>query len=321
MKLTAAMMIAVAGACGTALADPTLFPGKPMPVTSMRQLGAEHVRGGNAVVVGGSSRYQQTVLENTTTTSGVFYLGGGTPGVGFNYRFGAPFELDGSGNAVLTTHRFFFSGAGGGTADDIDFVVVYYSACNDYFANWPGSRMGVGTAYILYGTFTGIDLSAGIGYYIDFDLAATFGGGATLPGSQGVYMETFFCDPGTAGVGTSSDPNYNADLDFNATEITGGQASITMVTLEHASSHGAPTVDGLTYGTGWGSDLFANDDGDFSTSIQDSDMQYYFGNTTLFSFAATFEASSVHCPSDFNHDGFPDIYDFTDFVTAFETGC
>ena len=26
------------------------------------------------------------------------------------------------------------------------------------------------------------------------------------------------------------------------------------------------------------------------------------------------------CPADFNGDGFPDIYDFTDFVTCFETG-
>lgn len=27
------------------------------------------------------------------------------------------------------------------------------------------------------------------------------------------------------------------------------------------------------------------------------------------------------CPADFNRDGFPDIFDFTDFVTAFESGC
>lgn len=38
--------------------------------------------------------------------------------------------------------------------------------------------------------------------------------------------------------------------------------------------------------------------------------------------SATFTTELVPCPADFNHDGFVDVFDFTDFVSCFEgTGC
>ena len=327
MKLTAAMMIAVAGACGTALADPNLYPGKPMPITSVRPLGAEHLRaGGNAVMTNSSSRYTQTVFDNSTTVAAAYYSGGGLPGFGYNYFFGGQWELNpdaGVTDTILTGHTWFFSGAGGGTADDFDFVLVYYSGMNDFIGYSVTATAGASTFYVLYGGFTGVDLSAGLGYFVNWDLASIFPdtGGIDLPGSQGVYLETYFCEPGTVSVGDDGSGNYNSTLGMSGVESFEGSLSPFLFAMQNSSTQGGTTTDAATYTPGFANEMFVNDDGDFTTQLMASDNGWYWGAGVIMSDGASFQSSSVHCPADFNDDGFPDFFDFNDFVTAFEAGC
>ena len=80
--------------------------------------------------------------------------------------------------------------------------------------------------------------------------------------------------------------------------------------------HDGPTGNGSTYagtqttflavlGSAWA------DAGQYRCGVSD-------GCTTTYTNPGTID---LRCPADFNHDNFVDVYDFTDFITAFETGC
>ena len=304
--ITIALLLA-----GSALADDgvqTLTNVKPLPHVNPVVLSPAQVQGGTLVATT-LSRSSQAVFSDSDAEVDGYYLAGGTPMVGESYFFSDQVRAQdvlGDGTPVIriTGHDVSFIAAGGIADESFDLVVAYYSSVANPLTNPQGGSL----AGVAYATIGPIDLSQdGVEYTAHLDLASTFGetGGLILPG-RGVYIETYYCTAHSVSPG-----NCNTQLGLSGSYLSHSGVS---PHWRVANSGDAPQ---MLFNAGQSDILFFMESGS-NFCIPQISAGYNLGTSTV---VTTLYSDTLHCPADFNDDGFVDIFDFNDFVTLFESGC
>ena len=131
---------------------------------------------------------------------------------------------------------------------------------------------------------------------------------------------------------------WTGDLDISALNITLPGASGAFEIMLTAPGGSTPLANGAASvcngNTIWDSTTMSLNneagtseqmywrDGLLTGNIRGSADKRYSGLTqSRGMLAVRMKSDQTHCPADFNNDGFTDIFDFVDFIDAFESGC
>lgn len=112
----------------------------------------------------------------------------------------------------------------------------------------------------------------------------------------------------------------------NATRLTGESASFTVTSIAPNLSYrwykqGTPVVESARVSGAFGPVLAVNNLTEADSGIYECELSNTCNTTRVAAFLSVQAPSTPACPADFNSDGFVDIFDFNDFITAFEIGC
>ena len=297
MKITCALLTVAAGLCGSAIAadDTSVFVQGPAR---------------------NAAPYIANFHQNTSRAVGVVYSGlnkDNTVGFEFNGNVSAhsadDFSLV-SGPAqtlnptTVDTFGTIFIRPAGSTTDNFDLTVGIWdswsiSGADDaLFDNttYPGQLLGAFTLQIR-GLPSNTSTNPDVWYTGDVDVSSL---SIVIPDTGGA-VELLATDVG-------------ASLPFSNGVIS--------VCNGNAIRSTTGTDDGLNRIAGLSLQRYWRDTVLDGSPLLDSAMERFSGlGLSAGMFAVQIQSDNVKCAADFNNDGFPDFFDFNDFVDAFEAGC